>query len=293
VTPYPEAVHAAEFLAEHALVLLGLGVILVVAAAACVAGAVHLASRYRERARLALLSLAARAGEVPGLGPASARARALLRRYLTLQLLASLAVVGASLLFLDMAEEIGRGEELAAFDLAFANALREEITPAWHRFFSIVSLLGTRYALASATFVIALAFLAQGRPVLAAAWAAAQAGGGLLNLLLKGMVERARPETSGLLVSGWSFPSGHAMGTFVFCGVAAYIILRHRPSRLAAYSVVVAAVVWSVTMSFSRLYLGVHYASDVVAGLIAGGAWVAGCIPILDLALRRYETSPR
>ena len=59
----------------------------------------------------------------------------------------------------------------------------------------------TRCALAAAAFVIALAFLAQGRPVLAGAWAATQAGGGLLNLLLNGMVERARPEPSGLFVS--------------------------------------------------------------------------------------------
>ena len=108
--------------------------------------------------------------------------------------------------------------------------------------------------------------------LLAAGWIAAQAGGGLLNLTFKETFERTRPEFADpiLAASSWSFPSGHVMGTFILCGLGCYLAVRERDSWTASAVAVTLAISWSMVMAFSRLYLGMHFLSDVVAGLLAG-----------------------
>ena len=134
-----------------------------------------------------------------------------------------------------------------------------------------------------------MALLVRRRMLLALAWVGAQAGGGLLNRVLKEAFERTRPEFADpvLAASSWSFPSGHAMGTFIFCGVGCYLLLRDNRSWSTTAAVVTASALWCVVMAFSRLYLGVHYASDVVAGLLSGVAWVAVCVSALEVLRRR------
>jgi membrane-associated phospholipid phosphatase len=125
--------------------------------------------------------------------------------------------------------------------------------------------------------------------LLALGWVAAQAGGGLLNRVLKETFQRTRPEFADpmLLASTWSFPSGHAMGTFILCGMVCYLLLRGiRPWTMAA-AVVTASASWCGVTAFSRLYLGVHYVSDVIAGLLAGVAWLAVCVSALEVLRRR------
>jgi undecaprenyl-diphosphatase len=211
--------------------------------------------------------------------------------YLALHLLLGLVVAAAAAMFVGIAEEIAAGEKLAAFDRAFARALRETTTPGLERFFLTVSWFGTREVLTAATAGVAIVLLAERRPALAALWISAQAGGGLLTVLLKSIFERTRPDVPAAFgtASGWSFPSGHVMGTFIFCGVGAYLLLHRLRSPTAVYAVLSASVIWCAVMGFSRLYLGVHFATDVVAGLVAGSAWVAVCVSGLHIALHRNE----
>ena len=144
--------------------------------------------------------------------------------HLTLGLVLAVAVA----VFATLAEEALAAGELAAFDLAFARALHDARSPEWQRAFSVVSWFGTREALAIATVAVAVVLLLRQQMLLALGWAAAQAGGGLLNRVLKETFERARPEFADpmLAASSWSFPSGHAMGTFIFCGMGCYLLLR-------------------------------------------------------------------
>jgi undecaprenyl-diphosphatase len=158
--------------------------------------------------------------------------------------------------------------------------------------FATISALGTGRVLTMLTAVGVVVMVLRDRRVVALAWGLSQAGGGLLNYLLKETFERARPAfadpTFGTL--GWSFPSGHAMATFVFCGVAGYLLARATRSWTVAAVTVAVAAGWSMAMAFSRLYLGVHYASDVVAGLIAGAAWVAVCVSAIEVIRRRRRS---
>ena len=123
--------------------------------------------------------------------------------------------------------------------------LHHETSPAWERLCAAVSWLGSRQVLALATLAVAAALILRHRTIFAIAWLAAQAGGGLLTLALIGTFERTRPELADPLLasSSWSFPSGHAMGTFIFCGLACYLVLRERRSWVAVAIVPILAFV--------------------------------------------------
>jgi membrane-associated phospholipid phosphatase len=284
-----EITQLAELLAAHAVVLLGLGLAIGLA----VVGAVYLGVRALVRLehpfRAAFVSAARRAWHATA-SAARARQVAILipSGFLAVHLILGLALAGLVAAFVVLAQEVAGGGELTAFDVAFARALLESTSPGWHRAFVTVSWLGSAPVLALVSGVVAVQLFRERRGMLAVAWIVAQAGGGLLNLALKALFARTRPDVADpLLASGWSFPSGHAMGTFIFCGMFAYLLLRRTWSWSGAILIVSLALAWCVVMSFSRLYLGVHFATDVTAGLIAGGAWITVCIAGVELVLRR------
>jgi len=100
--------------------------------------------------------------------------------------------------------------------------------------------------------------------------------GGLMNLVLKGLFERARPDLAEALrqAHGYSFPSGHAMGSMIVLGSLAYVMARSwGPWRLR--SATIAFLIASIaTVGVSRVYLGVHWISDIGAGFAAGFVWL-------------------
>ena len=292
--PDPEVERAAEFLAAHALLLLGLGILAAVLALAAIVCAVRVAAQFRPAIQGTFTTLVQRASTVDVLRRVIGRTQgfvpsAYLALHLTLGLVAAVAVA----VFAALVEETLAGGEMAAFDLAFARALHAARHPQWARVFSTVSWLGSREVLTVAAVSVALVLISRQQIVLAVGWIAAQAGGGLLNRALKETFERTRPEFADplLAASSWSFPSGHAMGTFILCGVGCYLLLRENRSWLAAATAVTLSASWCVVMAFSRLYLGVHFASDVMAGMLAGAAWVAVCVSALEV-LRRRAAGP-
>lgn len=279
----------AELLAAHAVVLLGVGIGIAILVLLGILLAVRALVRLEHPLRDALVRTIYRARDVAASSVLWRRAGILLPSgLLAVHLLLGLVLTMVVVAFAGIAEEVAGGGELAAFDLAFAQALQRETTAPWRDVFGVVSWLGAAPVLALASGIVALVLFRQRRPMLAVVWIVAQAGGGLLNLGLKELFSRTRPELAEpLAVTGWSFPSGHAMGTFIFCGLGAYILVRRRRSWTAAALIVTAALLWCVVMSFSRLYLGVHYASDVVAGMIAGAGWVVVCVSGVELVLKR------
>ena len=103
--------------------------------------------------------------------------------------------------------------------------------------------------------------------------------GSVLSTLLKDLFQRARPELvpHGMHVSNASFPSGHSMLSAVtYLTLAALLARSHERRRLKVYFVVV-AVVLMVLVGLSRLYLGVHWPTDVLGGWTAGSVWAIAC----------------
>ncbi len=98
------------------------------------------------------------------------------------------------------------------------------------------------------------------------------AGATLLNVAIKAMFERQRPDLWAQLVheGGYSFPSGHAMASAAL-GLAIAVALWNSRWRLWGMGF---ATVYILFVGFSRLYLGVHYPSDIIAGWLVSGAWV-------------------
>lgn len=119
----------------------------------------------------------------------------------------------------------------------------------------------------------------------------ALAGSWLMNELLKWIFQRNRPEILRLVkATGYSFPSGHAMVSFAFYGMLAYLMWINLGNRKSRYFFTFIFLFLIFAIGLSRIYLGVHYLSDVLAGFAAGGIWLVGCILALQ-AIRYYKAN--
>jgi len=167
-----------------------------------------------------------------------------------------------------------------------ADRYAQQVAAAWRSpgltaFMRLMSLLGKGWVTALISVVVAGALLRAHSHRRLYAFAATVIGGLLLNPALKAVFRRARP--SGIVVlwssHGYSFPSGHAMGAVLLFGSLAYVVYfsieGHRRLRLLAVTLCVLMI---LSIGVSRVYLGVHYLSDVLAGFAAGLCWVAICL---------------
>jgi undecaprenyl-diphosphatase len=172
---------------------------------------------------------------------------------------------------------------LTNLDLQISDELRGHAreSAASERLFYWITTCGNTDTLALLSLVVAAMLTGQmlwrrRYESLAAFWIIATAGVGLLNIELKSAFARARP--TGAPVSGWSFPSGHSMGSFVVYGMLAYVIVLsvRRPRPRNALICTLALLVLAI--GFSRVYLGAHWPSDVLGGFMAGTVWLTLCV---------------
>jgi membrane-associated phospholipid phosphatase len=106
----------------------------------------------------------------------------------------------------------------------------------------------------------------------------------VLNLTLKNAYQRPRPSMPLVAAEGLSFPSGHAMIAASFYGLLIYLVQTHvrRPSLRWVRRLTIAALLLLILLiGLTRVYLRVHYTSDVLAGIMAGGVWLLIAIPLL------------
>ncbi|MBB6669237.1 phosphatase PAP2 family protein [Cohnella nanjingensis] len=109
----------------------------------------------------------------------------------------------------------------------------------------------------------------------------AVAGSGLLNTILKATFHRERPTLHRLVEEhGFSFPSGHAMGAFSLYGILAYLLWRHIPVVWGRVLLIAASAFLILAIGVSRIYLGVHYPSDILGGYLATGCWLCAIIGV-------------
>ncbi|HEX6908806.1 MAG TPA: phosphatase PAP2 family protein [Longimicrobium sp.] len=197
----------------------------------------------------------------------------------------------AAAAFAQLAEAVVEGQT-EAFDNAILRFMGENGAPWLDTLVLEVTALGARMVVYMVV-LIASAFLWQSRHHYSAAmlWVAV-IGSGLINSVLKVSFNRARPD-----VFPWrtqhvgvaSFPSGHAMTSIVVYGTLAFLIARLAPTRMLKRLTWGLAVFVVVIVGLSRLYLGVHYPSDVLAGFVIGGAWAVICALGME-AVRYFRT---
>ncbi|MGO4495431.1 phosphatase PAP2 family protein [Paenibacillus sp. 2RAB27] len=100
------------------------------------------------------------------------------------------------------------------------------------------------------------------------------AGTAILNLILKMIFQRERPSLHRLIQeTGYSFPSGHSMEAFALYAALAFLLWRHVPTRRGRTIVILISILMILMIGISRIYLGVHYPSDVVGAYFASGFW--------------------
>ena len=155
---------------------------------------------------------------------------------------------------------------------------------------NIISLAGSQLPIAI-TVILAVYFIARRRWYDLALLLVAVLGAELLNNIFKFSFHRLRPifTTPVFIAIGFSFPSGHAMGSMAFYGLIAYLLIRHNPSLVQRFLVTLIFALIVGLIGFSRIYLGVHYPSDVLGGYIAGLGWLAFTISAVDLYHRWHR----
>lgn len=98
----------------------------------------------------------------------------------------------------------------------------------------------------------------------------------IINQFLKQFFHRVRPDLHRLIeAGGYSFPSGHAMNAFAVYGSLAFLLWRHIPNRMGRTALIMISSIFILMIGTSRIYLGVHYPSDIIGGYFASGLWLA------------------
>lgn len=141
-------------------------------------------------------------------------------------------------------------------------------------FFKVVTLAGNSVVVAVAVAAVTILLVRRGRLSNVAALVLALAGAGLLNAVLKLVFHRARPELAFVHLETYSFPSGHA----AVYATLAFLLIRRSRRGAVKLGIALTAFVVITLVAFSRLYLGVRYLSDVLAGMSFGIVWATICL---------------
>ena len=204
-----------------------------------------------------------------------------------IELLAGLTLLtGSAWIFGWMAEDLAEGD--TTVDERLAAWLHDHASSGWTTFFENVTRLGNVSTLAVVALLAAAVLWRKGWLAELQLLVLAAVGAEIITTGLKLGFQRDRPFFSDPLATEhtYSFPSGHASVSLAVYGTLGFIAARQLGNRRAQIAVLAAAAALILLIGFSRLYLGVHFLSDVIAGYSIGIAWVALCVVLLHLRLR-------
>lgn len=202
--------------------------------------------------------------------------------YLGLHLTVGLTISsGALWLFGALTEDVLHHTPLARFDVTVLEWFHSNSTEMGMRIFEAISLLGSPPVLSILGIALAVYFISRHSWIFLASWIAALTGAGILDWLLKRTIQRPRPAYAVAILHGhsFSFPSGHALASLVAYGMTAYFVIVLRLKEASPRIIVIClAAILIFAIGVSRLYLGVHYFTDVIAGYAAGAVWLSACV---------------
>lgn len=164
---------------------------------------------------------------------------------------------------------------LFAFDVWFENLLLSMRHPLFVQLFRDITFFGNTMTVIGLVVLFGIfLLLAETRRVYLVGLFASLAGAAGTTYVLKEVVGRLRPSGSipTSIETDFSFPSGHATASMAFYGFTAYVLCRLYPQRAKTILTTATAVIFLI--GFSRLYLGLHFPTDVIAGYLVGGVWV-------------------
>lgn len=202
------------------------------------------------------------------------------------------ATGGALFVFLAMVRLVADPGVVPDVDLWVQQAIASLLSPGTIRFMVAVTSLGGAPVMTTLTLLLAVAFWHRGRWVDFFELLVAVPLGAVAISALKAFFQRTRPPEALIEVGGLSFPSGHAFISMVFFGFVIRLLLRSRlhPAWIAGGTVLCAVLI--VLIGTSRIYLGVHFLTDVVGGFAAGFLWLLLALHLVGAA-RRPAGVPR
>jgi undecaprenyl-diphosphatase len=179
----------------------------------------------------------------------------------------TVSVAGCAAVAAVLGRLVAEGDTLR-IDTAILDAIHLHASPLLDHVFAFATFMGGPGVVAVALALVAYVFVRVSRRE-AAIMATGMIVAEVLDLVLKELFDRVRPDLwLRVAVSGESFPSGHALASTVIYGLVAYTLARRWPGHTLPIGAIAAFVVAAI--AFSRLYLGVHWPSDVVAGVAIG-----------------------
>ncbi|WP_071394530.1 phosphatase PAP2 family protein [Bacillus tuaregi] len=187
--------------------------------------------------------------------------------------------------FIKMSQQLS-GFDIQVFDHQMIAYIQSAISPQLTALMLVITFLGSVGWITFIVVVLVIVFLVKKKRALALFFAASSGIGALFNMLLKWLFKRERPDILPLISEeGYSFPSGHSMGSLIFYGSLAYVLLHLVTKKSLQTAIVIVNSMTILFIGLSRIYLGVHYPSDIVGGFLAGGVWLLFCI----ILFRYYE----
>ena len=204
--------------------------------------------------------------------------------YIITVIVALIIVIGGINLFIELTDEL-KDELLPQYDQAITDYVISFRTAALTKYFIFFTNIGDLYGylivLAISSF-ISYFFFKRWRGVVQTIFVLVVAS--LSNVILKRFIDRARPGIEHLVsVETLSYPSGHAMSAMAFYGFVIYLFSRFKINIFLKTLIIILLIFIILNIGISRIYLGVHYPSDIAGGYIAGFIWVVFCILIFNL----------
>lgn len=210
--------------------------------------------------------------------------------FLSLSLLLGLGTAIAALIFFGwLADEVLEGDS-RRFDEVTRAAIHQLASPTLTIVMRGFSFVGSTIALTIGTIIVVVRFAMKNLGREAKLFAITMIGAGLLNITLKLAFKRARPEPffNLSLPETYSFPSGHSLTSAVFFGALAAILTARIKSRRVRAVIWIVSTLMFLTIGFSRIYLGVHHTTDVIAGFVAALIWIL-VVRFVEIQLRRRK----
>ncbi len=214
-------------------------------------------------------------------------------KFFGLRLIAGLLIAAGFLLFFGwLAEEVFEGET-KVFDESIRNFIHGFAAPPLTALMKFFSFAGSPLFLVILGAIVITVFLYLKRKRAIILFLITMLGEIILNPALKTYFGRARPAAffDYPLPSSFSFPSGHAFGSLCFFGILAWLVAARVPNKRTKIAIGVAAFVLIFFIGLSRIYLGVHYPSDILAGYTAGLVWVVA-VAFGDFWMKRRIEKP-
>lgn len=160
-------------------------------------------------------------------------------------------------------------------------------TPFLDAFFSLVTILGTKYFITIVFLILAVVLIKKRRKRATAAILLSLAGSGFLVYFLKNFFNRLRPFDCPGGYDCLSFPSGHTTLSFYFYGVLFYLIFQFLEiKRIICWLIGIGLIFLVMEVGLSRIYFGLHYPSDVIGGFLLGGIWLLIVVTLIDFLYR-------